>query len=74
MCNNKIKSECHFAREWQCYQDYREIVLNHHGISTATPILGMVNLFMSSNITVLAEYICKAWERKHITMQHVCRT
>ena len=40
-------------------------------ISAATPILNMFNLFMSSNVTALAEYICKAWERRNTAMYHV---
>ena len=49
-----------------CYQDYRDILLNQHDISAATPILDMFNLFMSSNVTALAEYICKACTMYHV--------
>ena len=71
MCNINIENECHFLCECPCYQDYRETLLNHHGISAATPILDMFYLFMSSNVTALAEYICKAWERRNTSMYHL---
>ena len=61
MCNINIANKCHFLCECPCYQDCRETLLNHHGISAATPILDMFYLFMSSNETALAEYLCKAW-------------
>ena len=71
ICNINIEIECHFLCECPCYQDYRETLLNHHGISAATPILNMFYLFMSSNVTALAEYICKAWEWRNTTMYHL---
>ena len=74
MCNINIENECHFLCECPCYQDYRDTLLNHHSISAATSILDMFYLFMSSNVTALAEYICKAWERRNTTMYHVYRT
>ena len=51
MCNINIENECLFLCECSCYQDYRKMLLNHHGISAATPILDMFYLFMSSNVT-----------------------
>ena len=36
MCNINIENECHFLCECPCYEDYRETLLNHHGISAAT--------------------------------------
>ena len=46
MCYNNIENECPFVFECPCYQNYREILLNHHGIPAATPILDMLNLFI----------------------------
>ena len=71
MCNIIIENESHFLWECPWYQDYREMLLNHHGIPAATPIRNMFYLFMPLNVTALAEYICKAWERRNTTMYHV---
>ena len=51
MCNINIENAYLFLCECSCYQDYRKMLLNHHGISAATPILDMFYLFMSSNVT-----------------------
>ena len=39
MCNINIENECHYLFECPCYQDYRETLLNHHGISNTWHVL-----------------------------------